>query len=57
MNLRQELEAQLKSSNNARYFEYEETFMYTGRESELLQKFLQEHGKLPSGNQELDELF
>ena len=31
--------------------------MYTGRESELLQKFLQEHGKLPPGNDELDDLF
>jgi len=56
-NLRQELEEQLTSNKKARYFDYEETFMYTGRESELLQKFLQEHGKLPEGNDELTDLF
>jgi len=56
-NLRQELDVQLSSNQKARYFDYEETFMYTGRESELLQKFLQEHGKLPEGNDELEDLF
>lgn len=56
-NLRQELEAELTSNEKAGYFDYEETFMYTGRESELLQKFLQEHGRLPEDNEELEELF
>jgi hypothetical protein len=37
----------------ARYLHYEETLMYTMRESELLQQFLQEHGRLPEGNDEL----
>lgn len=56
-NLRQELESELATREKASYFDYEENFMYTGRESELLQKFLQEHGRLPEGNEELEELF
>lgn len=56
-NLRQELEAELATREKANYFDYEENFMYTGRETELLQKFLQEHGRLPEGNEELEELF
>mgnify|MGYP005860348927 CR=1 FL=1 len=31
--------------------------MYTKRESELIQQFLQEHGRLPEGNDVLDDLF
>lgn len=41
----------------ARYFLWEEDPMYTKRESELIQEFLQEHGKLPEGNEVLDDLF
>lgn len=37
----------------ARHLHYEETLMYTMRESELMQQFLQEHGRLPQGNEEL----
>jgi NADPH-dependent glutamate synthase beta subunit-like oxidoreductase len=37
----------------ARYLHYEETMMYTMRESELMQQFLEEHGRLPEGNEEL----
>jgi NADPH-dependent glutamate synthase beta subunit-like oxidoreductase len=37
--------------------EYEEAPMYTQRESELLQHFLQEHGRLPAGNDLGDDLF
>lgn len=37
----------------ARYLHFEETMMYTMRESELIQHFLQEHGRLPEGNDEL----
>jgi len=36
---------------------YEEAPMYTQRESELLQHFLQEHRRLPSGNDLSDDLF
>jgi formate dehydrogenase beta subunit len=37
----------------ARYLHFEETLMYTMRESELLQQFLEEHGRLPEGNDQL----
>jgi len=37
----------------ARYLHFEETMMYTMRESELLQQFLEEHGRLPEGNDQL----
>lgn len=56
-NLKQALEEQLSSRKDARYFNYEEDPMYTKRESELIQQFLQEHGHLPPGNQEVDDLF
>lgn len=55
--LRQALEEQLTSNPKARYFVYEEAAMYTQRESELLQHFLQEHGRLPPGNDLGDDLF
>lgn len=57
MNLRQHLEEQLLAQERARYFIYEEDPMYTKRESELLQKFLGQHGRLPEGNDELEDLF
>jgi len=57
MNLRHELEEQLLSRERARYFIYEEDPMYTKRESELLQRFLGQHGCLPEGNDELEDLF
>ncbi|MFQ5758808.1 MAG: FAD-dependent oxidoreductase [Candidatus Bathyarchaeia archaeon] len=56
-NLRQDLEQQLKTVKKARYFGYEEEPMYTKRESELIQKFLKEHGKMPELNEELFDLF
>lgn len=55
--LRQGLEEQLRSNPKARYFAYEEASMYTQRESELLQQFLQGHGSLPPGNDLEDDLF
>jgi len=59
MNLREELREQLSSGVKAKYFIYEEERMYTQRESELLQKFLQEHGFLPPVNigADLEDLF
>lgn len=56
-NLRGALEEQLASSPKAKYFVFEEERMYTQRESELLQQYLQQHGKLPEGNDELADLF
>lgn len=57
MNLRSEIEEQLERNENARYFMCDEEPMYTKRESELLQQFIAEHGEMPEGNRELDDLF
>jgi len=55
--LRRDLEQQLQTVKKARYFGYEEDPMYTKRESELIQKFLKEHGRMPELNEELLDLF
>jgi formate dehydrogenase (NADP+) beta subunit len=41
----------------ASYFLYEEEKMYTKLESELLQTYLSQHGRLPKGNDLPDDLF
>lgn len=55
-NLRESLEEQMDSIDDwvkkARYLHYEQTLMYTMRESELIQQYLQEHGSMPEGNEE-----
>ncbi len=56
-NLRRALAEQLEKNPRARYFFYTENPMYTQRESELLQEYLQKHGRLPEGNDELSDLF
>jgi hypothetical protein len=55
--LRGALEEQLKTNSKAWYFIYEEASMYTQRESERLQSYLQEHGHLPPGNELEDDFF
>jgi excinuclease UvrABC nuclease subunit len=55
--LRQALDEKLKTPGKARYFGYEENPMYTMRESELIQKFLKEHGRMPELNEEMFDLF
>ena len=57
MHMREEMEEQLNAGGEARYFLYEEDPMYTQRESEFLQMFLQQYGKLPALNADLDDLF
>ena len=57
MSLRRELIEQLETNKEARYFKWEEEPMYTKRESELIQQFLQTHGRLPPQNDELAGLF
>ncbi len=57
MNMQEALNEQLQTRANAKFFLWEEDKMYTKRESELIQQFLQAHGKLPEGNDELDDLF
>ncbi len=57
MNLVLELKEQLETNEKAGYFRYEEELMYTRRESELIQQFLQQYGELPSQNLGLEDLF
>jgi len=57
-NLRQELLNELEENEKAYLFEFEEDKMYSKRESELLQRYLQEHGEMPGGGDgDLDDLF
>jgi len=57
-NLHQSLEEKLEGESKARYFNFEENPMYTQRESQLIQQFLQQYGYLPEGGgDDLDELF
>jgi NADPH-dependent glutamate synthase beta subunit-like oxidoreductase len=60
MNLQQSLTECLESPGEATWFLWEEDPMYTKRESELIQQYLQKHGELPggsSGGDDLDDLF
>jgi formate dehydrogenase beta subunit len=58
MNMRQALLEELDSNDQACFFLFEEDEMFTKRESELLQQYLQQHGELPGGGaDELDDLF
>jgi len=45
------------NSDKAAFFDYELSEMYTARESELIQQYLAEHGEMPSGEDDLDDLF
>lgn len=55
-NMREVLEEYLQDPE-AKFFSYEEDKMFTKRESELIQEFLQKHGRMPKYNDELDDLF
>ena len=56
MTLKSTLLDLLTSNKEACHFMFEEDEMYTKRESELLQQFLQAHGSLPKGNEsDLDD--
>jgi NADPH-dependent glutamate synthase beta subunit-like oxidoreductase len=55
-NIKADLQEKLKSETNARYFWFEPDPMYTKRESELIQQFLQQFGKMPMGDGEGDDL-
>lgn len=59
VNLQQGLIECLEDPAEAKYFIWEEDPMYTKRESELIQQYLQEHGELPSGGagDDIDDLF
>jgi NADPH-dependent glutamate synthase beta subunit-like oxidoreductase len=56
-NLRKEILLASKDYDKAAWFDFEEDKMYSKRESELIQKYLQENGKMPGGGTEEDGLF
>ena len=51
-----DLQEKLNSETKAKYFWFEPDPMYTKRESELIQQFLQQFGKMPEGDGEGDDL-
>ncbi len=55
-NIQADLQEKLNSETKARYFWFEPDPMYTKRESELIQQFLQQFGKMPEGDGEGDDL-
>jgi hypothetical protein len=54
--LRETLREKL-DSDKAAFCNWELNEMYTARESEMLQRYLAEHGELPQGEDDLDDLF
>ena len=57
-NLRRDLLTALDGNAQAVLFEFAEDKMFSRRESELIQKYLQSHGEMPGGGaDELDDLF
>jgi formate dehydrogenase beta subunit len=57
-NLRDALLEHLKGNKKAVWFEFEKDKMYSKRESELIQQYVQKHGEMPGeGDDELDDLF
>ncbi len=57
-NLRRALLLAMADNQNATLFGYEEDKMYSKRENELIQKYLQVHGEMPGGGGgDLDDLF
>jgi len=56
--LRTDLQMDVERNGQARYFRFEEHRLYSKRESELLQQYMQEHGRMPAGAaDEVDDLF
>jgi NADPH-dependent glutamate synthase beta subunit-like oxidoreductase len=54
--LRRDLLEELERSQKATLFAFEEDKMYSKRESELIQRYLQEYGEMPGGEED-DDLF
>ncbi|MBU0988900.1 MAG: BzdV protein, partial [Proteobacteria bacterium] len=56
--LRKSLLEDLEDGSSAVWFDFEEDKMYSQRESELIQQYLQKHGEMPGGgDSDLDDLF
>ena len=56
-NLRQALTEEIEADDPPPLFVYHEDPMYTKRESELIQQFLAQYGRMPDAGGELDDLF
>lgn len=56
-NIRQALIEELEMGTEGRYFDYEEAPMFTARERQLIQEYMKKNGKMPPGNDELEDLF
>ena len=55
--LRSALEEEVGREQHAPYFTFDADPMYTKRESEVIQVFLAQHGRMPAGDGDLDDLF
>jgi hypothetical protein len=55
--LRQALLRALEEDVKAAWFTFEEDRMYSKRESELIQKYVQDHGRMPAGGRDEEDLF
>ena len=56
-NLQKELICECGKGGEAQYFSYEIDQMFTTKERQLIQQYMKKHGKMPPGNDEMDELF
>lgn len=57
INLREGLTEELEAGRDVKYFIYELDPMYTGKERQLVQQYMKQHGKMPPGADDLDDLF
>ncbi|MEF9427388.1 MAG: FAD-dependent oxidoreductase [Candidatus Mariimomonas ferrooxydans] len=57
IDLRKGLQQEYEKGRNVKYFTYEENPLYTTKESELVQQYMSNHGKMPPGSDDLDDLF
>jgi len=57
INLREGLQEELDMDRDVKYFVYEEDPMYTGKERQLVQVYMKQHGGMPPGADDMDDLF
>lgn len=56
-NMRKELQQCIKTADGAKYFLHEKDAMFSQKQNELIQHYIDSHGKQPRINEELDDLF
>ena len=57
INLREGLMEEYEAGRDVKYFVFELDPMYTGKERQLVQQYMKQHGKMPPGADDLDDLF